>query len=226
MNTPRVMIVGAVLSSVLLSSCVSEVTEKNQYSGFLPSYAGLKEAKSPSGHPVMRWIDPDFKPRSYSTVVFDKLQMYPAPKPDERVNRKTLQDLQNYASTTAKETIALRYKVVPDLQSVPTGERAMVLKAAITGVSASNEGMKWYEVLPITAVVGAASAATGHRDQNTELYIEGSINDATTGRPYVYVVRKVFGQTVDNDKQAITANDFKAAIKELNSDLSIMLNKQ
>ncbi|SDI48388.1 DUF3313 domain-containing protein [Pseudomonas panipatensis] len=214
-----------VLSSVLLGACVSNVTEKEQYSGFLPNYSGLKEETSPSGHPVMRWVDPSFKPRTYSTVVFDKLQMYPAPKPNERVNKQTLQDLQTYASDYTRETIALRYKLVPDLRSVPSGQRAMLMKAAITGVSASNEGMKWYEVIPVAAVVGATSAATGHRDQNTELYIEASISDAETGKPLVYVVRKVFGQTLENDKQAITANDFKAAIKELNSDLSIMLNR-
>ena len=225
MNRSGEIIVGVVLSSLLLCSCTSKVTEKEQYSGFLPNYSGLKEATSPNGKPVMRWIDPDFKPRSYSTVVFDKLQLYPAPKPDERVNMKTLQDLQTYATSTAKDTIALRYNLVPNLQSLHTGERAMVLKAAITGVSASTEGMQWYEVLPIAAVAGAATAATGHRDQNTELYIEASITDATTGRPWVYVERKVFGQNLSNDKQAITANDFKAAIKELNSDLSIMLNR-
>ncbi|MGV8918866.1 MAG: DUF3313 domain-containing protein [Pseudomonas sp.] len=225
MNRSRHMMVGIALSSLLLASCSSKITEKDQYSGFLPNYSGLKEATSPSGQPVMRWIDPGFQPRAYRTVVFDRLQMYPAPKPDERVNRQTLQDLQAYASSTAKETIALRYNVVPNLQSLPKGQPAMVLKAAITGVSASNEGMQWYEILPITAVVGAASAATGHRDQNTNLYIEASITDATTGRPLVYVVRKVIGQSVENDKQAITANDFKKAIREVNSDLSIMLNK-
>ena len=141
------------------------------------------------------------------------------------MNRQALQDLQTYASTSAKDTIALRYSVVPNLQSLPAGGHAMVMKAAITGVSASNEGMKWYEVVPVAAAVGAASAATGHRDQNTELYIEASITDAATGKPMVYVVRKVFGQTLENDSQAITVNDFKATINVVNSDLSMMLNK-
>lgn len=217
-------VVGVFLSSLLLFGCVSQVTEREQYSGFIPDYARLKQATSPSGHPVMRWIDPDFKPRSYNTVVFDTLQLYPSPKPNERINRQTLQDLQAYATASAKETMALRYKVVPNEKSMRAGERAMIIKAAITGVSASNEGMKWYEVVPVAAVVGATSAATGHRDQNTELYLEAMVTDAASGKPMVYVVRKVFGQTLENDKQAITVNDFKAAIKQMNSDLSIMLN--
>jgi len=218
-------LVGVIFSSLLLGACTSQVTEKEQYSGFLPDYSKLKEATSPSGHPVMRWIDPSFQPRTYSTVVFDSLLFYPAPKPDERVNRKTLQDLQQYASDSARETIALRYKVVPNRQSIPAGQRAMQMRAAITGVSASNEGMKWYEVVPIAAVVGATGAVAGYRDQNTELYIEAAINDAATGKPLAYAVRKVFGKTLENNKEEITADDFKQAIKEVNSDLSIMLNR-
>ena len=225
MNAFNRTVVGVTFSSLLLCACVSEVTNKEQYSGFLPDYSQLRQETSSSGHPVMRWVDPNFKPRSYSTVVFNTLQMYPAPKPDERVNKKTLQDLQAYVNSSVKDTIALRYKLVPNRQSVAANERAMVLQAAITGVTASNEGMKWYEVVPVAAVVGATSAATGHRDQNTELYVEGSVTDAATGKPLVYVVRKVFGETLENDKQAITVKDFEKALKEMNSDLSIMLNR-
>lgn len=97
------------------------------------------------------------------------------------------------------------------------------MRAAITGVSASNEGMHWYEIVPIAAVVGGVSAATGHRDQNTELYVEAYFVDATSGLPVVKVVRKVFGKTLENNSQAITANDFKAAIKGVTDDMSALL---
>lgn len=216
---------GIVFSGLLLGACVSDVTEKDQYSRFLPDYSKLERATSPSGHPVMRWINPDFSPRSYTTVVFSTLQMYPAPRPNERVDRKTLQDLQSYASASVRDTLSLRYNLAANPQAVRAGERAMILRAAITGVSSSNEGMKWYEIIPVAAVVGATSAATGHRDQNTQLYIEGSLTDSATGKPLVYVVRKVFGETLENDRQAVTAKDFEKAIKELNGDLSIMLTR-
>ena len=99
----------------------------------------------------------------------------------------------------------------------------LILRAAITGVSASNEGMKWYEVVPVAAVVGTVSAATGVRDQNTELYIEADLIDAATGLPVGKVVRKVFGKTLENDSQAISANDFKAAIKDVTNDMQKLM---
>ena len=138
-------------------------------------------------------------------------------------NRQTLTELQNYMSNGAKATLGTKYRIVPNAQSAPAGAKVLNLRAAITGVSASNEGMKWYEVVPIAAVVGATSAATGHRDQDTTLFIEAELVDARTNQTVVRVVRKLFGKTLENSSQKITANDFKAAIAKLNSDLQTFI---
>ena len=223
MNFSHKWIFGVALSSLLLAGCVSKITEKEQYSGFLRNYDGLQETTSPSGATVMRWVAPGFNPSDYSTVVFDRLELYPAPKPNERVDLKTLQELQAYTSDSAKQALLQDFRVAPDNRDVRKGERALVLHAAITGVTASNEGMKWYEVVPVAAVIGATQAASGHRDQNTELYIEADLVDATTGAPLAKAVRKVFGENLQNSSQKITANDFKVAIKAMTSDLQTLL---
>ncbi|MCY1398452.1 hypothetical protein D9M71_134840 [compost metagenome] len=223
MNMARKWFVAATIGSLLLTGCTSKVTEKEQFSGFLPRYGDLKEEKSPSGEPVLRWMAPGFAPDKYDTVVFNRLEMYPAPKPDERVNMQTLQELQTYTSESAKSTLSSQYKVVSSMQSVPPGSRALVLRAAITGVSASNEGMRWYEVVPIAAVVGATQAVTGHRDQDTELFVEAEFIDAATGQSELKVVRKLFGKTLKNESQEITAEDFKAAIGLMMNDMRTLM---
>ena len=223
MNMSRKLLLGTALSGLLLSGCVSKVTEQSQYSGFLPNYDGLQEVTTPSGQKAMRWIAPGFQASAYDTVVFKQLDLYPAPKPTERVNLQTLQELQSYTSTAVKSALAQNYQVVSSTQSAANGARVLILRAAITGVSASNEGMKWYEVVPIAAVVGATSAATGHRDQDTTLFIEAELVDARTNQTVARVVRKLFGKTLENSSQKITANDFKAAIAKLNSDLQTFI---
>lgn len=223
MNMSKKVFAGVVFSSLLLAGCVSKVTEQDQYSGFLPSYDGLQEVTTPSGAKVMRWMAPGFTPGAYNTVVFKKLELFPAPQPTERVNLQTLQDLQSYASLSARNTLSQKFLVVPDLNAAPAGSRTLIMNVAITGVSASNEGMKWYEVVPVAAVVGGVSALTGHRDQNTELYLEADLIDAKSGLPVLKVVRKVFGDVLKNDSQPVTANDFKAAIKAVNDDMSLLL---
>ncbi|MBK5352337.1 DUF3313 domain-containing protein [Pseudomonas sp. TH41] len=213
-------LIGVALGSLLLGGCVSKVTEKEQFSGFLPDYQGLQETTSASGEPVLRWVAKGFKPSAYSTVVFKQLELYPTPKPTERVNQKTLQELRSLTSSGVESVLKQKYQVVSSRSAVPADSRTLILSAAITGVSASTQGMRWYEVLPVTAAVGAVSAATGKRDQDTVLYIEADLVDAQTGLPVVKVVRKVFGASLDDDQQMITTNDFKAAIKGLTNDMT------
>jgi 20S proteasome alpha/beta subunit len=156
-------------------------------------------------------------------VVFNKLELYPAPKPDERVNQQTLTDIQNYMTSKAKASLGQKYRVVSNTSSAPAGSRPLIMRAAITGVNAENEGMKWYEVVPIAAVVGATQAATGHRDQDTTLFIEAEFIDAKSNQTVAKVVRKVFGTALENESQKITAKDFKAAIDKLGTDFQAFL---
>ena len=219
MTLSRKLLVGVTLASLLLGGCTSQVTDREQYSGFLSNYDNLEEVTTPTGEKTTRWVSPSWNPNAYDTVVFSKLELYPTPKPNERVNQQTLADLQNYMTSKAKGVLGQKYRIVPTVGAARPGSTPLILRAAITGVSASNEGMKWYEVVPVAAVVGATQAATGHRDQDTNLFIEAEFIDAKTSQTVAKVVRKVFGSQLENESQQITTKDFKAAIEKLNADL-------
>ena len=219
MNLSRKLFIGVALTSLLLGGCTSKVTEKDQYSGFLTDYNNLQQVTTTSGETAMRWVSPSWNPNAYDTVVFNKLELYPAPKPTERVNRQTLDELQNYMTSKVKGVLGQKYRVVSSEQSSPGGSKKLIMRAAITGVNAENEGMRWYEVVPVAAVVGGVSAASGHRDQDSTLFIEAEFKDASTNQTVAKVVRKVFGSTLSNASQEITAKDFKVAIDKLASDL-------
>jgi hypothetical protein len=226
MNLTRKLLIGTAMAGLMLGGCTSKVTEKEQYSGYLSTYNNLQEVETPSGGTAMRWVSPSWNANAYDTVAFNRLEMYPAPKPNERVNQQTLNDIQNYMTNKAKTTLGQKYRVVSSPSAAPAGSRLLVMRAAITGVSASPEGMHWYEVVPIAAVVGGVSAVTGIRDENTELYIEAEFIDAKNNQSVGRVVRKVFGTTLENDKQKITAQDFKTAIDKLGSDFQAFINNK
>ena len=226
MNIFKALIIGAGLSTVLLAGCSSKITNEKQYSGFLSNYHDLKQTISANGQPVMRWVAEGFNPNVYDTIAFDRLELYPAPKPDERVNLQTLHELQSLTSSSVRNVLARKYNIVPSANAAKASSRTLILSAAITGVSASNEGMQWYEVLPITAVTGVVSSAAGYRDQNTELYVEANVVDAETGQPVVKIVRKVLGDTLESSRQAITTNDFRSAIKSLAEDVNAFINNR
>lgn len=219
MTLAHKLFAGVALASLLLGGCTSSVTEREQYSGFLSNYDNLQEVTTTTGDKALRWVSPSWNPNKYDTIAFRTLEFYPAPKPDERVNRQTLAELQDFMSRKAKLVLGQKYQRVSNAAAAPAGSHPLILRAAITGVSASNEGMQWYEIMPIAAVVGATQAATGYRDQDTNLYIEAEFIDARTNQVMAKVVRKVFGSQLENESQRITAKDFKNAIEKLNTDL-------
>jgi len=223
MNLSRKLFIGAALASLLVGGCTSKVTEREQYSGFLSNYNNLQQVTTTSGETAMRWVSPSWNPNAYNTVAFNKLELYPAPQPNERVNRQTLEELQSYMTSKTKSVLGQKYKVVSSAKSAPPGSKTLIMRAAITGVNAENEGMKWYEVVPVAAVVGGVSAASGHRDQETTLFIEAEFIDASNNQTVAKVVRKVFGSTLSNTSQKITTKDFKVAIDKLSTDLQAFI---
>ncbi|MHC8354088.1 DUF3313 domain-containing protein [Pseudomonas sp. LB3P81] len=223
MSLSRKLFIGAALASLLLGGCTSKVTEREQYSGFLSNYNNLQQVTTTSGETAMRWVSPSWNPDAYNTVAFNKLELYPAPQPNERVNRQTLDELQSYMTSKAKSVLGLKYRLVSSAKAAPAGSKTLIMRAAITGVNAENEGMKWYEVVPVAAVVGGVSAVSGHRDQETTLFIEAEFIDASNNQTVAKVVRKVFGSTLSNDSQKITTKDFKVAIDKLTQDLQVFI---
>ncbi|WP_449432665.1 DUF3313 domain-containing protein [Pseudomonas putida] len=223
MNMFHKLLVAVALGSGLLGGCTSRVTQKEQYADFLPDYDNLQEAITPSGQRTMRWVSPSWNPDAYDTVVFKQLEFYPALRADDRVNFQTLQTLQASMTHSAKFVLRQKYPIVSNPQFAPAGSRTLILRAAITGVTATNESMHWYEVVPLAGLVGSVSAVTGHRDQDTALYLEAQLIDGSNGQLVAKVVRKVFGETLKNASQPVTPNDFKVAIKTVSSDLQTFI---
>jgi hypothetical protein len=223
MNRVNKLLLSVALGSLMLGGCTSRITQKEQYSNFLSDSNNLQEVITTSGQKAMRWVAPSWNPDAYDTVAFKQFELYPAPRPDDRVNLKTLQELQAYMTRSAKNVLDQKYSIVSNAHSAPAGARTLIMRAAITGVTASNEGMHWYEVVPVAAIVGGVTAATGHRDQDTELYIEAELIDARNGQTVAKVVRKLFGETLKNASQPVTANDFKVAINTVSSDLQAFI---
>ncbi|ADO08884.1 Uncharacterized lipoprotein ydcL precursor [Pantoea vagans C9-1] len=201
------------VSALLLSGCTSHVADKQHYSGFLADYSQLKPSESASGEPTLRWISPDYKSSQYQDVLYTPVVFYPAARPTARVSQQTLDQIRSYTDIQLKGAIATRLPLVN--QASP---HTLKVRAAITAVSAENEGVQFYEVVPIAAVVASTMAASGHRTQNSELFLEIEASDAVTGKPLIRVVRKAFGKTVGNSTTPITFDDLKPGIDTLVRD--------
>lgn len=216
MKKNRFSVAAAILAAgVLLAGCSSKVAETTQYSGFLQDYSKLQKTETASGHQVLRWIAPGFKESDYRGIYISPLVFYPPAKPSARVSQETLDKIREYASTKLRAAVAERTTLLPS----PAGSRVLVAKVAITAVTAENEDLQFYEVVPIGAVIATTMAASGHRTQNTTLFMEIKLIDQDTGKTVLAVVRKGYGKSVSNDSTPITIADVKKAIDDMVTDI-------
>lgn len=211
---PGLMIGTLCLATLLLAGCASKVQQPDEYSGFLKDYSRLKEARSPSGAEVMRWVDPTIKVDQYTSVYIEPSQLYPAPKPTEKIPQSTLNAITAYYDQALKREIS---KVLP-LASAP-GPGVIVVRPAITAVSSQTESLAPYEYIPVALVAAAVTTASGIRDQETQLSTEAVFIDGKDQHVIAQVVRKGTGKPLSNASQVMKADDVKAVIDGWASDM-------
>ncbi|PWB33928.1 DUF3313 domain-containing protein [Pseudomonas sp. SDI] len=202
------------LAGLGLVGCSSSTVQPDQYSGFLKDYSRLKEAKSPSGATVMRWVDPQLKLDRYTQVYIEPSQFYPKPQPTAKIPQSTLTGITRYYDEALKREIG---RDLP-LASGP-GPGTLVVRPAITAVSSKTEGLKPYEVIPVALVAAAVSTASGIRDQETAISTEAAFLDGGTRQVVAQVVRKGNGKPLENDSQVMKAEDVKAVLDGWAADL-------
>ncbi|MEJ5280568.1 DUF3313 domain-containing protein [Pseudomonas sp. MYb541] len=210
----RLLISTLCITSLGLAGCASKITQPDEYSGFLSDYSQLKEAKSPSGAEVMRWVDPQLDLKRYSAVYIEPTQFYPKPQATAKIPDGTLRGINNYFNQALKRELV---KSLP-LAEGP-GPGVIVVRAAITAVSSKTEGLKPYEFVPVALVAAAVSTGTGIRDQETTLGTEAQFLDGASGKVLAQVVRKGTGKPLANDSQVMKAEDVKGVIDGWASDL-------
>ena len=211
---PRLMVSALCIASITLAGCASKVPKPDEYSGFLSDYSQLKEAKSPSGAEVMRWVDPSLDLSRYHAAFIEPTQFYPKPQATAKIPDSTLNGINSYYNQALKRELA---KSLP-IANAP-GPGVVVVRAAITAVSSKTESLKPYEYVPVALVAAAVSTGTGIRDQETTLGTEAQFLDGASGKVIAQVVRKGTGKPLSNDAQVMRADDVKGVIDGWASDL-------
>ena len=198
------LIGAALLGTALMTGCMSAKPDKSDYSGWMDDYSNLSEFKTSSGAVAMRWVNPELKKGQYRALMIDPIAYYPAPPADSQVPQKTIQALPNYLTQQMRNNIGSEIKIVQK-----PGPGVLRLRAAITGVETPTEGPKAYEVIPVALIFAGASAATGHRDHNTLVYLEAQLIDSESGEVMAKSVRKGIGENLENDAAQMTLETAK-----------------
>ncbi|WP_342246569.1 DUF3313 domain-containing protein [Pseudomonas sp. OTU5201] len=202
---------GFALAGIVLlgSGCASNVTQPEQYSGFLGDYSQLEEAMSASGKPVLRWTAPDFDPQRYGSLLVEKPVFHPAQAPSDKMSQQTLDQIATYMRLALQRELAGKLRLVGQPEA-----DTLVLRPSISAVAVSTEHLKAYEVIPIALLAAAATTAAGTRDQEVTLYAELEALDAASGKPVVRMVRKGQGLSLENRKTPLILDDLTPVLDD------------
>lgn len=205
---------------LLLAGCSSNKVSNEDYSGFLNDYSHLSEQENASGAKVMSWVEPNLNLSRYTSVYIEPTQYFPKPAPTDKVSQQTLDQISAYYTQVLKREFG---QVLPVVNQ-PASD-SLVVRAAITGVSSHTQSLHAYEVIPIALIAAGVSTATGIRDQDTVIATEADFLDGRTSKEVAQVVRKGTGQSLENDKQAMTANDVKGVLDGWAKDMRLSYSK-
>ncbi|WEJ69788.1 DUF3313 domain-containing protein [Pseudomonas sp. PSE14] len=205
---------------LLLAGCSSNKVSSEDYSGFLNDYSHLSEQVNASGAKVMSWVEPNLNLSRYTSVYIEPTQYFPKPAPTDKVSQQTLDQISAYYTQVLKREFG---QVLPVVNQ-PASD-SLVVRAAITGVSSHTQSLHAYEVIPIALIAAGVSTATGIRDQDTVIATEADFLDGRTSKEVAQVVRKGTGQSLENDKQAMTANDVKGVLDGWAKDMRLSYTK-
>lgn len=193
--------------SILLSACSSKTVPPEEYSGFLSDYSQLQEKDLSSGQTVLSWVSPTLDLSHYSGVYIEPSQIYPQVLPTERGPQSTLSAVTHYYDAALKHELGKVMKVV-----ATPGPDTLIVRPAIISMSAKTQGLRFYELLPVTLLAAGVSTATGIRDQDSQISTEIAVIDALDHKVMAQVVRKGTGLTLENDAQVMTLDDFKLVL--------------
>jgi hypothetical protein len=199
-----------VAAAALITGCSSAPTKKD-YSGYLGDYSDLKEAKTPGGVEVMRYVSPKFTPANYHAVIVQKVQFYPKPEPTDQLSQQTIDEIGNYMNTAVREKIAAKVQVVDT-----PGPGVANLRWAITGVAPDKMGLKPYQVIPIAFVVTMISRGVAGTPEEAKIVVEAEVTDSVSKEILLKVVRAGTGEELKKTPQE--TQEGKKEIREVTLD--------
>jgi hypothetical protein len=181
----KVVLAAVVLASAaVLSGCGStqKLDPQNQ-SGFLGSgeYAQLQPIESPDdGVKIYRYINPKANLSQYNKVIVEPIVLYQTAEADAQgekgISEQTIFQVRQALTDKLRESLRNR-----DRLATAPGPGVATLTIAITGAQALGDGFRPTDLIPVRAVLGLASKATGLNSKNPVLVIEAKGNDSRTG---------------------------------------------
>jgi hypothetical protein len=208
-NVSRGLVTGLLTLFASTVSVTAMAGDEGTSSGFLSPAVEAKMTKTKVGdkRSVMRWISPDMTHANYHAIMIDRAIFYPAPNPGPQVSSSTLDGIAQYLTDTMRKKMGAKVSVVDK-----AGPGVLRMQPAITAVIVKKEGLSAKDIIPVHLLFSAASAASGHMDENVTAMIEVRVTDSVSGDYRAAVKMDLKGKQLENEKAQLTVEDFQKSM--------------
>lgn len=213
------VLAGALGLNLLLSGCAGQSIKSptTNPSGFLPDYSLLQKIQNtPKGSEIYIYKAPDVSRGDYRSVMIDPVMIYENQKALNiaLAGATSAQDQERIKAEYQKEQVqaqAAQANIQAGIrnivrQQMPVtnnpGPKVAKLSVAITGAMQEKEGLKPWNFIPVSAVITAASNATGMDSKTPAMMIELKFTDSQTGQLLKEVVTVIRGESFRSESNA------------------------
>lgn len=168
----------AALAVLVLTGCASKPDKTNfteESSGFLLNYDLLKPIDSPEDFQVYTYVNSKVDKEDYDAAIVEPVFIYDGALEEDNLTQEQIENarrgLTKGLQTIIKNKYALTNKKGPGVFRVRT---------AITGALLEKEGLKPWNIIPVSAAITLAAHASGNESKKPVLIVELLITDSVT----------------------------------------------
>jgi len=210
---------GVVLAAIFMSGCAATqdngLPDNNELSGFLSDYSYLEEAVSPAGIEYLRWQSREIRVREYRKVLLDGVEFYPAPRPEEQVDREALIRIKNFFDVSLDKAFEGK-----DVLARSPGPGIVEAQIVVANVKVVAEAPATFRIMPAAAAVRGDEQLIPEVGQVIEIFFEMRVTDSETGELISEAVFQVQGGDLKDPGQPLTLENMEPLIEKWAQALS------
>lgn len=161
---------------LLLTGCASkpDKTDFNEESsGFLLNYDSLKPIESPEDFQVYTYVNSKVNKKDYFAAIVEPVFIYDGAIEDDNLTREQIEDARRGLTQGLRTIIKNKYELTD-----ARGPGVFRVRTAITGALLEKEGLKPWNIIPVSAAITLAAHASGNESKKPVLIVELLITDS------------------------------------------------
>lgn len=175
---------------ITVSACASNDDPTQKPPGFLPNYAQLKQVpNSPDDTKMYVYKNPKAKRSDYHAGIVESVILYQNAT-ESGIKESQIQAVRDGIDKGIKRIVSNKISLVNE-----SGPGVFRLQVAITGATVQKDGLKPWNIIPISAAIKLASMATGLDGKKPVLVVELKFTDSQSGKLLKEIVTVITGSS-------------------------------